>query len=241
MIKVFKYHLEDHKMNILRFDNEKAIQSKQFQQFLKDNNILLQSTIKDMHTSTAIMDRVCRTIRDIAFNLNIRGNMQLTWLYSKKDRNEKSKVHGIYNQQAMDLILYYYNNTAHDTLTQMIFKLYPELKKIYPEGITPAIMEDNPDLENLYVKACINHNFEVKKQSDFILNPGDIVKISFNGDKFTKKRAYLDKSDYVVQGYIGNMLELKNLKNDNIEFRPRYQVKFIQRNPNRLLKVINAN
>ena len=129
LIKVFKYHLKDHKMNILRFDNEKAIQSKQFQQFLKDNNILLQSTIKDMHTSTAIMDRVCRTIRDIAFNLNIRGNMQLTWLYSKKDRNEKSKVHGIYNQQAMDLILYYYNNTAHDTLTQMIFKLYPDLKK----------------------------------------------------------------------------------------------------------------
>ena len=221
LIKVFKYHLKDHKMNILRFDNEPAIQSKQFQQFLKDNNIYFQLTIANMHTSLALIDRVCRTIRDISFNLNLKG--------------------GIYNQQAMDLILYYYNNTAHDTLTQMIFKLYPELKKIYPEGITPAIMEDNPDLENLYVKACINHNFEVKKQSDFILNPGDIVKISFNGDKFTKKRAYLDKSDYVVQGYIGNMLELKNLKNGNIEYRPRYQVKFIQRNPNRLLKVINAN
>ena len=50
-------------------------------------------------------------------------------------------------------------------------------------------MEDNPDLENLYVKACINHNFEVKKQSDFILNPGYIFKITFNGDKLTKKRA----------------------------------------------------
>ena len=40
---------------------------------------------------------------------------------------------------------------------------------------------------------------------------------------------------------IGNMLELKNLKTGNVEYRPRYQVKFIQRNPNRLLKVINAN
>ena len=116
-------------MNILRFDNEKAIQSKQFQQFLKDNNILLQSTIKDMHTSTAIMDRVCRTIRDIAFNLNIRGNIQIPMIYTKGWNSKESKVHGIYNQQAMDLILYYYNNTAHDTLTQMIFKLYPELKK----------------------------------------------------------------------------------------------------------------
>ena len=40
---------------------------------------------------------------------------------------------------------------------------------------------------------------------------------------------------------IGNMLELKNLKTGNIEYRPRYQVKFIQMNPNRLLKVINAD
>ena len=31
------------------------------------------------------------------------------------------------------------------------------------------------------------------------------------------------------------MLELKNSKTGNIEYRPRYQVKFIQRNPNRLL------
>ena len=109
LIKVFKYHLKDHKMNILRFDNEPAIQSKQFQQFLKDNNIYFQLTIANMHTSLALIDRVCRTIRDISFNLNLKG--------------------GIYNQQAMDLILYYYNNTAHDTLTQMLFKLYPDLKK----------------------------------------------------------------------------------------------------------------
>ena len=202
-------------MNILRFDNEAAIQSKEFQQFLKDNNILFQSTIKDMHTSLSLIDRICRTIRDIAFNLNLKG---------------------IYNQQAMDLILYYYNNTAHDTLSQLIFKSNPDLKKRYPEGITPAIMEDNAELENEYVKACIEYNFKVKSQEDFILNPGDIVKIIFNGGtgrgaKFTKKRAYLDKNDYIVQGYVGNMLELKNSKTDEIIYRPRYQVKFIARNP----------
>ena len=152
-----------------------------------------------MHTSLALIDRVCRTIRDIAFNLNLRG--------------------GIYNQQAMDLILYYYNNTAHDTLTQTVFKLHPELKQVYPEGITPAIMNENADLENIYVKACMEYNYNVKKQTNFILNPGDIVKITFNGDKFTKKRAYLDKTDYIVQGYVGNMVELKNSKlvNMNID------------------------
>ena len=197
-------------MNVLRFDNEPAIQSKQFQKFLKDHNIYFQSTITNMHTSLALMDRVCRTIRDIAFNLNLKG--------------------GIYNQQAMDLILYYYNNTAHDTLTHLLFKLHPELKQIYPEGITPAIIDANPDLENLYVKACIEHNFKVKTQSDFILKPGDRVKISFNGGKFTKKRAYLDKTDYIVQGYVGNMVELRNSKTGEIEYRPRYQIKLVQRN-----------
>ena len=55
-------------LEVLRFDNEPAIQSKQFQQLLKDNNIYFQLTIANMHTSLALIDRVCRTIRDIAFN-----------------------------------------------------------------------------------------------------------------------------------------------------------------------------
>ena len=192
LINVFKEHLKNHKINILRFDNEAAIQSKKFQQLLKENNILFQSTINEMHTSLTLMDIICRTIRDIAFNLNLKG---------------------IYNQQAMDLILYYYNNTAHDTLSQMIFKSNQELKDRNPEGITPTIINNNDNLENIYVNICIEYNFKVRIQSDFILNPGDRVKIIFNGGsgkgaKFTKKRAYLDKNDYIVQGYVGNMLEL---------------------------------
>ena len=60
------------------------------------------------HTSLSLIDRLCRTIRDIAFNLIIEH---------------------IAHQQIMDLILYYYNNTAHDTLTQMLFKALLRLKK----------------------------------------------------------------------------------------------------------------
>ncbi len=174
-----------------------------------------------MHTSLALMDRLCRTIRYIAFNLNLKG---------------------IYNQEAMDLILYYYNNTAHDTLTKLIFKSNPSLKQVYTSGITPADMEGTnvPELlhqsvylENEYVKACMNYNYKIVMQDDFNLNPGDIVKVQFNpsgASKFTKKRAYLDKTDYIVQGYEGNMLELKNAKTGEIVYKPRYQVKFIKRN-----------
>jgi hypothetical protein len=53
LIKVFEHQLKKHKMNILGFDNEAAVQSKQFQQFLKDHNIYFQSTIANMHTSLA--------------------------------------------------------------------------------------------------------------------------------------------------------------------------------------------
>ena len=45
------------------------------------------------------------------------------------------------------------------------------------------------------------------------------------------KRAYLDKTDYIVQGYVGNMVELKNSKTGDIEYRPRYQIKLVERNP----------
>ena len=163
-----------------------------------------------MHTSLALLDRLCRTIRDIAFNLNLRG---------------------IYNQQAMDLILYYYNNTSHDTLSKLIFNSNPSLKQLYPAGITPNDAENNAELENEYVKACINYNYKIMLQDDFKLNPGDIVKVQFNpsgASKFTKKRAYLDKTDYIVDAYLGNMLKLHNSKTNEIVYKPRYQVQPVE-------------
>ena len=62
---------------------------------------------------------------DIAFNLNTPIN----------------------HQYVLDLILDYYNSTRHETLTQTLFKANPELKGTYPNGISPKIMNDNPELE----------------------------------------------------------------------------------------------
>ena len=63
--------------------------------------------IPKSHTSLSLIDRLCWTIRDIAFNLNIEH---------------------ISHQDIMNLILYYYNNSRHETLTKTLFKAYPELK-----------------------------------------------------------------------------------------------------------------
>jgi hypothetical protein len=143
LIKAFKLHLEQHKVNVLRFDGEKAINSNEFQEYLEKNHIIFIPAIPKSHTSLSLIDRLCRTIRDIAFNLNVEH---------------------ISHQQIMDLILYYYNNTRHETLTSTLFKAYPELKSVYKNGITPAIMDVNPELERLYAMECKKHNYYVQSK-----------------------------------------------------------------------------
>ena len=65
LIKAFDKHLANHKVNILRFDGEKAINSKEFQKYLEQNHIIFIPAKPKSHTSLALIDRLCRTIRDI--------------------------------------------------------------------------------------------------------------------------------------------------------------------------------
>ena len=66
-------------------------------------------------------------------------------------------------------IRYYYNNTSHDTLTKMIFKSNPDLKNKYQAGITPAIIQDNVDLE------------KVKSAAKLLVGEHDFVAFSSTG------------------------------------------------------------
>ena len=47
-----------------------------------------------------------------------------------------------FNGEIKPIIINYVDN---DTLTQLIFKLQPELKELYPQGITPAIMNNSAE------------------------------------------------------------------------------------------------
>ena len=69
LMKAFNKHLQIERINILKFDGESAIKSPGFQQYLKQNNIKFINSIPNAHTSLSLIDRLCRTIRDIAFNL----------------------------------------------------------------------------------------------------------------------------------------------------------------------------
>ena len=202
LIKAFGQHLANHKVNILRFDGEKAINSKDFQNYLEQNHIIFIPAIPKSHTSLSLIDRLCRTIRDIAFNLNIEH---------------------ISHQQIMDLILYYYNNTRHETLTSTLFKAYPELKSRYRNGITPAIMDANPELERLFAMECMKHNYYVKSKRDYDINVGDEVQIVNENNPLEKKRTILNKNPHIVTKRIGNIYELSH--EDETTYRPRFGLK----------------
>ena len=204
LLKAFEKFLNICPVNILRFDGERAIGSNEFKTYLTKKNIKFIPAIPGVHTSLSLIDRLCRTIRDIAFNLN----------YER-----------IYTQEIMNKILNYYNNSRHETLTQTLFKAYPDLKLIY-KFISPYIMEhNNNNLETLFVKECIKYNYYIKQKSDYEIDKNDVVKITSDNDKLKKKRTILDKDDYKVINYNGNIFKLQNTRTNENIFRPRYALR----------------
>ena len=110
-------HEDDNKLylKVIIFDGESAIRSKEFQEFCSERNIKIRTTHSGIHTQTAPIDRLCRTLRDIftkAFMLKSQGfetkfsqniNDLLTELESNpiKSREIKNKLYteAIYARQ----------------------------------------------------------------------------------------------------------------------------------------------
>ena len=102
LINVFKQFLNDidHKITSLRFDNESAVKSKQFQTMLRNNGIKFVPVVEGSHTSLSLIDRLCRTIRDISYNMGIK----------------------ILTQNDINKILNVYNNMYHSSLSKILGK-----------------------------------------------------------------------------------------------------------------------
>lgn len=84
----------------LRFDNESAVKSKQFQTMLRNNGIKFVPVVEGSHTSLSLIDRLCRTIRDISYNMGIK----------------------ILNQDSINKVLNVYNNMYHSSLSKILGK-----------------------------------------------------------------------------------------------------------------------
>ena len=114
LINVFKQFLNDidHKITSLRFDNESAVKSKQFQTMLRNNDIKFISVVEGSHTSLSLIDRLCRTIRDISYNMGIK----------------------ILTQNDINKVLNVYNNMYHSSLSKILGKkITPNEVNEHPE------------------------------------------------------------------------------------------------------------
>ena len=114
LINVFKQFLNDidHKITSLRFDNESAVKSKQFQTMLRNNGIKFIPVVEGSHTSLSLIDRLCRTIRDISYNMGIK----------------------ILTQNDINKVLNVYNNMYHSSLSKILGKkITPNEVNEHPE------------------------------------------------------------------------------------------------------------
>ena len=114
LINVFNQFLNDinHQITSLRFDNESAVKSKQFQTMLRNNNIKFVPVVEGSHTSLSLIDRLCRTIRDISYNMGIK----------------------ILTQNDINKVLNVYNNMYHSSLSKILGKkITPNEVNEHPE------------------------------------------------------------------------------------------------------------
>ena len=98
--KAFEIILQQTKIKGITFDGEPTIRSQEFNEFLKEHQIIINDHTTMVRTSLNLIDRFCRTIRDMSFTSNRE----------------------ILTQEDMDEIIRMYNYCRHEGLTRAITK-----------------------------------------------------------------------------------------------------------------------
>ena len=202
LINVFNQFLNDinHKITSLRFDNESAVKSKQFQTMLRNNGIKFIPVVEGSHTSLSLIDRLCRTIRDISYNMGIK----------------------ILTQNDINKVLNVYNNMYHSSLSKMLASSSPGLLGL-GKKITPNEVNEHPELEQQIINYCIDYNKQLKVlHPEIELQVGQICKVYQPFDKFKKRRRLLKKDYYKIVNKTGNIYTVQNVRNNKKIDVPRY-------------------
>ena len=182
------------KIKYLQGDGEKAFNSDESNQFYADNDIefipierqvkgaypdfmrfeqLAGNKTTPTHSSLGIIDRVIRTLRDMAYNMKI----------------------SLITPNIMDELVYQYNNAPHKTLSKLAgFSVSPQQVQDDPElegFITRRICQENYNIKSSPGFMLENNtNVKVYNQSDNMMKrrtkiqPGEFVVKGFNNGLF---------------------------------------------------------
>ena len=169
-----------------------------FQTLLQNYKIKFIPVIKDSHTSLGLIDRLCRTIRDISYNTRTK----------------------ILNQKDIDKILNIYNNMYHSSLSKMLASSSLGLRS---KKITPNEVSKDPKLEQQIINYCMDYNNQLKVlYPEINLSIGQICKIYQPFDKFKKRRRLLKKDYFKIINKTGNIYTVQNMRNNKKIDVPRY-------------------
>ena len=128
---------------------------------------------KYFHTMLSLVDRMCRTLRDMIYNV--------------KFHNPNIEV----NNQLLFKLCDIYNNVQHDKLTQVME---------FP--ISPQEMFDHPNVQLEFIRRVSGHNYRIKDINNTIPEK-EIVRIYNKPEPFKKRRNTVADDEYKVLGYDG--------------------------------------
>ena len=163
----------------LTSDEEGGLIAKKNLDYLKNNNCGVFIVQEQNHSTLGIIDRFIRTLRDMN-TAQMKNNEQNT-----------DKQFSFISPDKMKKLLKSYNNTVHSSTK-----------------LTPVEMMNNPELEDKYIKQCLERQNQQYGIKDFRLKVGDYVRFITDRDKFGKRRFNVSREAYKIDDVLGNIYTL---------------------------------
>ena len=157
-------------------DEEAGFIAKKNMDYLKRNNCSVFIVQERNHSTLGIIDRFIRTLRDM-------NTAQM-----KNDEQNTDEEFSFISPVKMNILLESYNNTVHSS-TKM----------------TPKEMMDDPEMEDKYIRKCLERQNQQYGIKDFKLNIGDFVRYITDRDRFGKRRFNVSRESYKIDDSLGNI------------------------------------
>ena len=90
--------------------------------------------------------------------------------------------------------------------------------------VTPAIVQNDKQLEDYIVRKICQCNYEVVNTPGYKLCNGSRVKVYNEKDSMSKRREIIQPGEFVVEKVMNGLCIVRNIKNNRIQAVPRYKL-----------------